>query len=146
MWGCHDDFVAEGLLTRLGVIMSSEFEGAKLLGRLGRGHLPETRCLKHALRRREEEASFSWSGGTWYVDKLAQLHGHTGDRAVTKTKTPGTKATGSGARDAGTAPRVHDTKTDAGRHAGAQGLDEKAAGEQAVDFRIFGISRFQKHL
>ena len=30
-----------------------------------------------------------------------------------------------------TAPWVHDTETGAGRHAGAQGLDEKAAREQA---------------
>ena len=44
---------------------------------------------------------------------------------------------GSGPRKAGqerqtglatTSPRVHDTETDVGRHAGAQGLDEKAAG------------------
>ena len=35
------------------------------------------------------------------------------------------------------APRVHDTGTDAGRHAGAQGLDEKAADEQALDFFDF---------
>ena len=69
-----DHFVAEGsdeLLTRLDVIMSSEFE-AKLLGRVGRGHCPVIKFLKHTLRWHEEEESFSWSGGTRYVEELAQ--------------------------------------------------------------------------
>ena len=33
-----------------------------------------------------------------------------------------------------TALRVHHTQSHAGRHAGAQGIDERAADEQAVDF------------
>ena len=70
--------------------MSSEFE-AKLLGRVGRGHLPETEFLKRTLRWHEEEANISWSCGAQYVEELAQLLGHTGDRAATKTKTPGSE-------------------------------------------------------
>ena len=68
--------------------------------REGRGHLPEIKFLNRTLRWHEEEASFSWSGGTWCVGELAGLLGHTSNRAVTKTESPGTKATGSGARDA----------------------------------------------
>ena len=44
--------------------------------------------------------SFSWSGGTRYVTELAVLLGFTDTRAATKTRTPGTKATGGGSRDA----------------------------------------------
>ena len=101
--GCHgDDFMAEGdddLLTRLDTIMSTEFE-AKLLGRVGRGRLPEIKFLKRKLRWHEDETSFSWSGGAHYVAELAELLGFTSDKTSTKTKTPGTKATGSCARDA----------------------------------------------
>ena len=53
---------SDELLTRLDVIMSSEFE-AKLLGRVGRGHLPEIKFLKRASRWYEQEASFRWSAG-----------------------------------------------------------------------------------
>ena len=42
---------------------------------------------------------FSWSGGTRYVTELAVLLGLT-DTRVTKTRTPGTKATGGDAGDA----------------------------------------------
>ena len=43
---------------------------------------------------------FSWSGGTRYATEFAVLLGLADTRAVTKTRTPGTKATGGGARDA----------------------------------------------
>ena len=40
-----------------------------------------------------------------------------------------------------TAPRFHDAGTDTGQHAGAQGLDEKAADEHAVVF-FFSLTFF----
>ena len=96
MCGCHGrHFVAEGsdeLVTLLDAIMSTEFE-AKLLGRVGRGILPVMKFLKRTLRWHEEEASFRWSGGTRYVEELSQLRGLADDRAATKRKTAGTKAT-----------------------------------------------------
>ena len=75
--------MAEGndeLLTRLGV------------GRVGRRRSPQIKFLKRTLRWREEEASFSQNGETWFVEELWQLLGLSG----TKTNTPGTKATESG--------------------------------------------------
>ena len=101
--GCHgDDFMAEGsdaLLDRLDRAMKDEFD-AKMLGRVGRGQLTEVKFLKRTVRWHEQEMCFSWSGGTRYVTELAVLLGLTDTRAVTKTRTPGTKATGGGARDA----------------------------------------------
>ena len=67
---------------------------------VGLGHLSEIKFLKRTLRWHEDESNFCLSGGTGNVEELAQFLGHTGDRAVTQTKTPGTNATGSGARDA----------------------------------------------
>ena len=79
-----NDFVAVGrdeLLTRLEAIMSSEFE-AKLLGRVGQGHLPDINFLN------EEEASFTWNGRTGNVEEPSQLLGLTSDGAATWTKAP----------------------------------------------------------
>ena len=101
--GCHgDDFMAEGsdvLLDRLDQVTKDECN-AKMLGRVGRGQLTEVKSLKRTLRWHEQEMCFSGSGGTRYITELAVLLGLTGTRAVTKTRTPGTKATGGGARDA----------------------------------------------
>ena len=80
-------------------MMMTQFE-AKLLDRVERGHPSEIKFLNRTVRWHEDELCFSWSGGARYVEALAKLHGDTGDRSVTKTRTPGTKATGSGARDA----------------------------------------------
>ena len=55
--------------------------------------------LKRKLRWSDDELCFSWIG-TRHVEELAKLLGHTGDRAVTKTRTSEAKVTGSGARDA----------------------------------------------
>ena len=92
--GCHgDDFMTEGsdaLLDRLDRVMKDEFN-AKMLGRVGRGQLTEVKFLKWTLRWHEQEMCFSWSGGTRYVTELAVLLGLTDTRAVTKTRTPGTK-------------------------------------------------------
>ena len=101
--GCHgDDFMAEGsdvLLDRLDRVMKDELN-AKMLGRVGRGQLTEVKFLERTVRWHEQGMCFSWSGGTRYVTELAVLLGLTDTRAVTKTRTPGTKATGGGARDA----------------------------------------------
>ena len=78
--------------------MTDEFE-AKMLGRVGRGHLAEVEFLKRTIRWHEDEMCFSWSGGTRYVTELAVLLGLTDTRSV-MTRTPGTKATGGNARDA----------------------------------------------
>ena len=78
--------------------LSHEDLEAKLLGRVGRGHLPEIKFLKRTLRWHDEEASFSWSGGSRYVEALAQLLGRIGDRAATKT--PGGGGRRSTPRDA----------------------------------------------
>ena len=80
-------------------MMMTQFE-AKLLDRVERGHPSEIKFLNRTVRWHEDELCFSWSGGARYVEELAKLHGDTGDRSVTKTRTPGTEATGSGARDA----------------------------------------------
>ena len=79
------------------MILSSEFE-ARLLGRVGRGHLPGIKFLKSvALARGGSEVQLEWRNpvrrGTGAV-----AWAHSRQRAVTKT--PGTKATGSGARGA----------------------------------------------
>ena len=62
--GCHgDDFMAEGsdaLLDRLDRVMADEFE-AKMLGRVGRGHIAEVKFLKRTTRWHEDEMCFSWS-------------------------------------------------------------------------------------
>ena len=62
---CHgDDFMAEGsdaLLDRLDRVMTDEFE-AKMLVRVGRGHLAEVKFLKRTIRWHEDEMCFSWSG------------------------------------------------------------------------------------
>ena len=88
--GCHGDvFMAEGsdaLLDRLDRVMADEFE-AKMLGRVGRGHLAEVKFLKRTIRWHESEMSFSWSGGTRYVTELAMLLGLTDTRSVTMTRT-----------------------------------------------------------
>ena len=101
--GCHgDDFMAEGgdaLLDRLDRVMADEFE-AKMLGRVGRGHLAEVKFLKRTIRWHEDEMCFNWSGRTRYVTELAVLLGLTDTRSVMVTRTPGTKATGGNARDA----------------------------------------------
>ena len=101
--GCHgDDFMADGsdvLLDRQDRVMKDEFN-AKILGRVGRGQLTEVKFFKRTLRWHEQEMCFSWSGGTRCVTGLAVLLGLADTRAVTKTRTPGTKATGGGARDA----------------------------------------------
>ena len=101
--GCHgDDFMAEGsdaLLDWLDRFMTDEFDD-KMLGRVGRGHLAEIKLLKRTVRWHDQETCFSWSRGTRYVTELAVLLGRTDTRAVIKTRTPGTKATGGGARDA----------------------------------------------
>ena len=59
--------------------------------------LTEVKFLKRTLRWHEQEMCFSWNGGTRYVAWLAVLLGLADTRAVTKTRTPGTKATGGGA-------------------------------------------------
>ena len=87
------------LLDRLDRAMKDEFD-AKMLGRVGRGRLAEVKFLKPTLRWHEQEVCFSWSGSTRYVKALAVLLGLTDTRAVTRTRTPGMKATGGGARDA----------------------------------------------
>ena len=101
--GCHgDDFMAEGsdaLLDRLDRVMADEFE-AKMLGRVGRGHLAEVKFLKRTIRWHESEMCFSWSGRTRFVTELAVLLGLTDTRSVMMTRTPGTKGTGGNARDA----------------------------------------------
>ena len=88
---------SDALLDRLNRVMKDEFD-ANMLGRVGRGQLAEVKFLK--LRWHEQEMCFRWSGGTRYVTEVAVLLGLTDTRAVTKTRTLGTKATGGGARDA----------------------------------------------
>ena len=90
---------SDALLDRLDQVMKDEVN-AKMLGRRGRGQLTEVKFLKRTLRWNEQEMCFSWSGCTLYVTELAVLLGLTETRAVTKTRTPGMKATGGGARDA----------------------------------------------
>ena len=90
---------SDAVLDRLDRVMADEFE-AKMLGRVGRGHLAEVKFLKRTLRWHEDEMCFSWSGGTRYVTELAVLLGLTDTRSVMMTRTPGTKATGENARDA----------------------------------------------
>ena len=90
---------SDALLDRLDRAMKDEFD-AKMLGRVGRGQLTEVKFPKRRVRWHEQEMCFSWSGGTRYVTELAVLLGLAHTRAVTKTRTPGTKATGGGARDA----------------------------------------------
>ena len=83
----------------IGWIESSQDElDANMLGRVGRGQLAEVKFLE--LRWHEQEMCFSWSGGTRYVTEFAVLPGFTDTRAATKRRSPGTKATGGGARDA----------------------------------------------
>ena len=91
MCECHgDDVVAEGSepLTRLDAIMPLAFE-AKLLGRVGRGHLPEIKFLKRSLHWLEGEASFSWSGGTRYVQEPSQLIGFYRRRSADEDESDG---------------------------------------------------------
>ena len=90
---------SDALLDRLDRVMTDEFDG-KMLGRVGRGHLAEDKFLKRTLRWHEQETCFSWSGCTRHVTELAVSLGLTDTRAVTKTRTLGTKAAGGGARDA----------------------------------------------
>ena len=90
---------SDALLDRLDQVMADEFE-AKMLGRVGRGHLAEVKFLKRTIRWHENEMCFSWSGGTRYVTELAVLLGLTDTRSAMLTRTPGTKATGGDARDA----------------------------------------------
>ena len=101
--GCHgDDFMAEGrdgLLDRLNRATKDEFD-AKMVGRVGHDHLTEVKFLKRTLRWHEQEMCFSCNGGTRYVTEPAVLLGPTDTRVVAKTRTPGTKATRGGARDA----------------------------------------------
>ena len=62
--GCRgDDFMAEGsgaLLDRLDRVMKNQFD-AKMLGRVGLGHLTGVKFLKRTLRSHEQEMCFSWS-------------------------------------------------------------------------------------
>ena len=90
---------SDALLDRLDRAMKDEFD-AKMLGRVGRGQLTDVKFLERTVRWHEQEMCFSWSGGTRQVKELAVLLGLTDTRAATKTRTPGTKATGGGARDA----------------------------------------------
>ena len=90
--------VSDVLLDRMGRVMKDEFN-ANMLG-CDRGQLTEAKFLKRTPRWNEQEMRFSWSGGTRYVTELAVLLGLTDTRAVTKTRTPGMKATGGAARDA----------------------------------------------
>ena len=71
-----------------------------MLGRVGRDRHTEVKFLSRTARWHEQEMCFSWSGGTRYVTELAVLLGLTDIRDVTKTRTPETKATGGGTRDA----------------------------------------------
>ena len=80
--------------------MEREQGNAKMLGRVGRGHLAEVKFLKRTTRWHEDEMCFSWSVGTRYVTELAVLLGFADTRSVMVTRTPGTKATGGNARDA----------------------------------------------
>ena len=94
-------FMTEGsdaLLDRQDRVTKDEFD-AKMLGRVRRGQLTEVKFLERTLHWHEQEMCFSWSGGTRYVTDLALLLGLTDTRAVTKTRTLGTKATGGGACD-----------------------------------------------
>ena len=69
------------------MLMSSEFE-AKLLGHVGRGHLPQIKFLKRTLGLHEEEASFSWSGGRQTSDEVEDS-GNESDREQ-RTRCAGT--------------------------------------------------------
>ena len=77
--------------------MLSEFE-AKVLGRVGRGHLPDIKLLGRTLRwqmaRRGSELQLVFVAA---LSLMRQFPLRTGFR---RSKTPRTKATGSGARDA----------------------------------------------
>ena len=79
--------------------MKDEFD-AEMLGRVGSGQLTDAMSLKRTVHWHEQEMCFSWAGGTRYVTELAVLPGRTDTRAVTKTRTPGPKATDGGACDA----------------------------------------------
>ena len=72
---------------------------AKMLGHVGNGQLADAKSLKRTVHRHEQEMCFSWAGGTRYVTELA-VYVRTDTRAVTKTQTPGPKATDGGACDA----------------------------------------------
>ena len=90
---------SDALLDQLDRVTKDEFD-AKMLGRVGRGQLTEVKCVKRTVRWHVQEMCSSWSGGTRHVTELAVLLGLTDTRAATKTRTPGTKATGVGVRDA----------------------------------------------
>ena len=79
--------------------MKDEFD-AKMLGRVGSGQLTEAKSLKRTVHMHELKMCFSWAGGTRYITELAVLPGRTDTRAVTKTRTPGPRATDGGACDA----------------------------------------------
>ena len=90
---------SDALLDRLDRVMANEFE-AKMLGRVGHGHLAKVKFLKRTIRWHESETCCSWSRGTRYLTELAVLLGITDTRSVMMTRTPGMKATGGNARDA----------------------------------------------
>ena len=79
--------------------MKDEFD-AEMLGRVGSGQLTDAMSLERTVHWHEQEMCFSWAGGTRYVTELSVLPGRTDTRAVTKTRTPGPKATDGGACDA----------------------------------------------
>ena len=79
--------------------MKDEFDD-KRLGSVGSGQLTEAKVLKRTVRWHEQQMCFSWAGGTRCVTELVVLSGRTDTRTVTNTRTPSTKATDGGARDA----------------------------------------------
>ena len=87
------------LLDLLDRVMKDEFD-AKMLGSVGSDQLTEARVLKRTVRWHEQQLCFSWAGGTRCVTELVVLSGRTDTRTVTNTRTPSTKATDGGARDA----------------------------------------------
>ena len=87
------------LLDRLDRVTKDEFD-AKMLGTVGSDQLTEAKVLKRTVRWHEQQMCFSWAGGTRCVTELVVLSGRTDTLTVTNTRTPSTKATDGGARDA----------------------------------------------
>ena len=93
--GCHGDgFTAEGsdaLLDSLDRVMKDWFD-TKMLGLVGRGNPAEIKFNGHC-------AGMSKRCASRFVTELSVLLGLTDTRALTKTRTPGTKANGGSARN-----------------------------------------------
>ena len=87
------------LLDLLDRVMKDEFD-AKTLGSVGSDQLTEAKVLKRTVRWHEQQMCFSWAGGARCVTELVVLLERTDTRTVTNTRTPSTKATDGGARDA----------------------------------------------